>query len=230
MRRKALRPGRCPPASCGICTASRRSRAMRRFTASSPIRCGTRFRRWSTTGPFRRGGSMRCICRSWCIPCNSRIFSSWRPSCRWPGSASPFRISRRSSATSITWIRWPGASARSIPSGARPENGAAPIRMRPVSPDLWRNACASPRLRPWWWAMEARRAEPRTPWPRRASSWPSPDATSIACACWRGPLAPSCSRANRPPRGPSMCWSMLPRSACCRASTSASSAGAFRRS
>ena len=65
----------------------------------------------------------------------ARLLLAWPPSCRSPVSASPFRTSRKSSATWTWWTRWRGASAPSTPSGARPASGAAPIPTPPASPD-----------------------------------------------------------------------------------------------
>ena len=84
---------------------------------------------------------MRCTCLSWFRPPICGISFPWPPSCRWPASASPFRTSRRSSATWMRWTRWRAASARSTRSGAKPESGAAPTRTRPASPARWRACC-----------------------------------------------------------------------------------------
>ena len=67
----------------------------------------------------------------------ARLLPPGRQGCRSPASASPFRTSRRSSATWTWWIRWPGASARSTRCGARPGNGAAPTPMPPACPARW---------------------------------------------------------------------------------------------
>jgi 3-dehydroquinate dehydratase/shikimate dehydrogenase len=50
-------PGRSMPARCAASTAWTRSAARRGFTASSPIRSGTRFRPWCTTAPSSHAAS-----------------------------------------------------------------------------------------------------------------------------------------------------------------------------
>ena len=99
------------------------------------------FRRPCTTARFNRGAWTRCTCRSWFRPPTCAISSPWPPSCRWRASASPFRTSRRSSATWTWWIRWRGASARSTRCGARPASGAAPTPTPRASPARWPGCC-----------------------------------------------------------------------------------------